>query len=144
MGVPLKRALCVPALVALALLASASRADAAGSFVPAGTFPLGERPSDIVSGRSGAGPTTDRVIALPDSSRVALLPGNGDGTFGLPQPSPAVTPRSVRAARLDRDRKLDLVTADGVGNSVSIFRGTGGGFTKTTIPLGSFVTDVAL
>jgi hypothetical protein len=144
MAVHLRGRSVLLALVAIAILAQGGQAQAAGSFAPAGTFPLGERPSDVVAGRFDAGPTTDLVIALPDSSRVALLPGNGDGTFGLPAPSPAITPRSLRAVRIVGGRRLDLVTADGVGNSVSVLRGTGGAFVRSTIPVGDFVSDAAV
>jgi hypothetical protein len=61
---------------------------------------------------------------------VALLLGNGDGTFGTPTYlSGSATAQSVAVGDFNGDHKLDLVTGnlDGSGNSVSVLLGNGNG-----------------
>jgi VCBS repeat protein len=62
------------------------------------------------------------------SSRISILPGNGDGTFGARRDvSSGVSPVSIAGANLNKDGRLDLATANEGSNSVSMFVGLAGG-----------------
>jgi hypothetical protein len=71
------------------------------------------------------------VLGSSFSPRLNLLRGNGDGTF---QAATTVNlgsgsqPQALRAADLDRDGDLDLVTANYGNSTVSVLTNVGGGF----------------
>ena len=68
--------------------------------------------------------------AYPTPADLALLRGNGDGTFSAPTPiSVGGFPWCVAAADFNQDGKLDLVTGNYASNDVSVLLGNGdGGF----------------
>jgi hypothetical protein len=62
------------------------------------------------------------------SSRISILPGNGDGTFGVRREvASGVGPLSIALADFNRDGRLDLATANQGSNSVSRFVGLANG-----------------
>jgi Bacterial Ig-like domain (group 3)/FG-GAP-like repeat len=68
---------------------------------------------------------------------VAILLGNGDGTFQSPREISALVPAlAIRIADLNRDGKPDLVVGESVGGEV--FFGTGDGTFKSNGGLGTF------
>ena len=63
-------------------------------------------------------------------NNITLMVGRGDGTL-LPNPTSfgtGLSPLSIATADLNNDGKLDLVSANHDGNSVSVLLGTGHGF----------------
>ncbi|HEY3051880.1 MAG TPA: VCBS repeat-containing protein, partial [Thermoanaerobaculia bacterium] len=59
-----------------------------------------------------------------DAGFVAVLPGNGDGTFGTVLLSPAGSQQlSLAAADLDGDGNLDLMVVDSDGDKVTTLLG---------------------
>ena len=70
----------------------------------------------------------DLAVAEIERNEVAILLGDGNGTFAETTPRPLVTqaPRAIRIADLDGDGIPDLVTANGTG-SISLLRGNGDG-----------------
>ena len=68
---------------------------------------------------------TDLVVADVGNANPAILPGNGDGTFGAPRPVAATTDVTFAlVADLDGDTKRDLVVgAEGI--TVAVYPGNG-------------------
>jgi hypothetical protein len=70
----------------------------------------------------------DLVVADPGGLRVALVPGQGDGTFGTPTYLAfGMQPIALAAADLNGDGFLDLVTANPASGSLSVFLSSGPG-----------------
>jgi hypothetical protein len=75
-------------------------------------------------------PAADLVIANSSSNTVSVLLGNGDGTFTEATGSPFATgkqPSAIVIADFDGDGNLDFAVANKGDNSISVFRGDGGG-----------------
>src|SRR5262249_40237529 len=72
----------------------------------------------------------DLVLNDPSFQRVAVLLGNGDGTFRAPIYSAVGLPESVAVADLDQDGNLDLVVQNG---AVSILSGNGDGTFRSPV-----------
>jgi hypothetical protein len=67
-------------------------------------------------------------MAMPNSERVSVLPGNGNGGFGARKDfATGNTPRSVTTADFNGDGRSDLITANSYGNTVSVLLGDGSG-----------------
>jgi hypothetical protein len=83
----------------------------------------------------------DLITALQGYDQVAVLLGNGNGTFGSPQFfDTAPHPNDVFVIDIDRDDRLDILVAgnnDGAGN-VTILQGTGTGQFFTNLIDSSF------
>ena len=76
----------------------------------------------------------DLVVANSTSNNVAVLLGNGDGTFREANGSPytvGTNPSSVVVADFNGDGNLDFAVANQGDNTISVFKGNGnGGFTE--------------
>ncbi|MEZ6164025.1 MAG: VCBS repeat-containing protein [Phycisphaerales bacterium] len=103
-------------------------------FGPRTDIPLGEnRPTDSASGDFDGDGDIDIAVCFQTSSpanlgRVAVLLNNGDGTFQSPVfYSVGEDPAAIRAADVNLDGDLDLITANTGTNDVSVLRGSTGG-----------------
>lgn len=84
--------------------------------IAAGDLNRDERP-DLVIGDYGTG-----------MSYAYILPGRGDGTFGpINKIGVGSSPHSLRLVDLNRDGKLDIVTANHGGDGASVLFGNGDG-----------------
>ena len=87
-------------------------------------------------------------VALPQGNgAVAILLGNGDGTFTLGQTfATGVAPYALATADFNNDGMLDLVVANSGDSTVSVFMGSGDGEFAPTALLPSFsgMTPMAL
>ena|GEM_PF-1788471 len=78
---------------------------------------------------------------------VAILAGNGDGSFALPvQVATGLGPRGITAGDIDGDGDIDLIAANFSGGSVSVLRndGAGGFAAPSNIATGFSPYDIAL
>lgn len=73
------------------------------------------------------------VAAVTTNGQLAILLGNGSGGVSRPVSQPTgMAPLRLELADLDRDGRLDVVTADSGSDQLTLFRGDGrGGATKT-------------
>lgn len=123
----------------LSLLAgiSLSTSIAMGQFAGFGArtdIPLGEsRPTDSASGDFDGDGDIDIAVCFQTASpanlgRVAVLLNNGDGTFQSPVfYGVGEDPAAIRAADINLDGDLDLITANVGTSDVSVLRGSSGG-----------------
>jgi tetratricopeptide (TPR) repeat protein len=88
----------------------------------------------ITSSSGLATPTADLVVANSTSNNVAVLLGNGDGTFQEAAGSPYAVgknPSAVVVADFNGDGNADFAVANKDDNTISVFKGDGkGGFTE--------------
>jgi len=110
--------------------------DGTGAFVTVANIAVGVNPRDVAVGDLDSDGDADLVVAnngySQDTSTVAVLLNNGDGTFAA-----AVRwltgwgPESVALGDLDGDNDLDVVTANSVTNDVTLLANDGnGGFSS--------------
>jgi hypothetical protein len=96
----------------------------------------GDGKLDVIAGSNGGG------------SSMAILLGNGDGTFQTPTnlASASSGPISPVLADLDGDGKLDIAVGNYLAGTVSIFLGNGDGTfqTPTTFTVGGFDVGIAV
>jgi len=89
-------------------------------------MPGGLAPGVVATGDFNRDGKLDLVMTNP--SGVSILPGNGDGTFGMPTSyATGNLPIFVAVGDLNGDGKLDLAVTDGLANTVSILLGNGDG-----------------
>jgi len=104
-----------------------------GSLIVAGDF-NGDGKLDLaVSNQDGASPN------------IAILPGNGDGTFGTPiiTPTGGGSLQWLAAADFNKDGHLDLITTDNTNGDVAIFLGNGDGTFKAPAVLTRKYANIA-
>jgi FG-GAP-like repeat len=73
----------------------------------------------------------DLVVADYEDDEIEAYPGNGDGTFGAPQSIQLPDdsgPNGIAVGEFVGDDRKDLAVTNYNGNSISILRGTSGGF----------------
>src|SRR5262249_18522350 len=86
-----------------------------GTFQAARNYAVGSQPVSVAIGNFNGKP--DIVTANQGASTVSLLPGNGDGTFGVAQTAASFfssyygAVQSVAVGDFNADGKLDLVVA---------------------------------
>ncbi|GIW41059.1 MAG: hypothetical protein KatS3mg076_1636 [Candidatus Binatia bacterium] len=105
------------------------------------TGPWAVRAIDVTGDRR-----VDLVAANTDGANVAVLPGNGDGTFGEPRNFlVGEGPIALEVVDLDIDGHPDIVTVDEDDFTLSILQGTGGGeFAGVgAVPVGEFPAAVS-
>ena len=77
----------------------------------------------------------DLAGQTPDGSQLALLLGNGDGTFQAPLTFPAGTnPEIGVLADVDGDKAPDLIVINASSNSISVLLNTGTDFSISALP----------
>lgn len=92
-------------------------------------------PQGVAVGDFDRNGTLDAAVALLRQDQVAILLGNGDGTFDPDfarvdvgtTASRDADPRAVVAADFDGDNDIDLAVANSAGDSVTILRNNGSG-----------------
>lgn len=102
-----------------------------GSFSKASSFQVGSLPQAVVIGDLNQDGNLDVATANLGfgANSVSVLMGNGNGTFRSAQTVKVAgtQPIALATADLNRDNKLDLITADTGSNTVSVLLGTGNG-----------------
>jgi uncharacterized protein (TIGR03437 family) len=84
-------------------------------------------------------------IALAGASRISVLPGHGDGTFGNPVPTAAAfQPTAMAAADFDGDGVMDLAVTDGTAGKIYFLRGAGDGTFRAPRVIATATNPVAL
>ena len=110
-----------------------------GTFQPHVDYPTGNRPNSVTVVDLNKDGKADLVMANYDntSHTISILLGSGDGSFPthveyVTGPTPK-GPYSATPGDFNGDGKLDLVTANGNGNTVSVFMGNGDGTFQTNV-----------
>lgn len=154
----------VMAIASTLLVVGAMPAFAAVSFDPQVTYSAGLRPASIGLGDFDGDNITDLAVTNSGSNDISIFPGNADGTFDAPIDSAVGggAPQSVAVGNFNAgtgagtDAFLDLATANGGDNTVSVLLGTGtgtfqapivfdsGGFSPVSISTGDFDSDTSL
>lgn len=121
--------------------------DGTGVFTPGAVMTVGNFPLGITSGDFDGDGRNDIAVSNASDSTISVLRNAGNGTFAA-----AVTlslanfsfPRGIIAEDVTGDGRLDLITANAVGNNVSVFIGNvSGGFgTRRDYAAGNGATDV--
>jgi hypothetical protein len=131
---------------------------AAGEFTPAPrpTPPLAERVHEMEAGDVNGDGKLDVVTADHDSYAVSVLLGDGAGSFAPAQGSPLRAreegkrphTHALALADVDRDGKLDVITANSEDNDISVLLGDGAGrlaiAPRSPFPCGASPYPVAL
>ncbi len=98
-----------------------------GTFIAGNQYTTASRPNAMILGcLNAADRFLDAATANEIGRSVSVLPGNGDGSFGLNAnyPAPAI-PVCLTAADLDADADLDLVVSSSNRDSLTVFLNDG-------------------
>ncbi len=107
-----------------------------GTFKAATTYLIasGFGPAEVHAvglGGTSSSITVDLIVGSFNVNQIAVLVGNGDGTFGTPAfytvGTSTNTPTSLTAGDFNHDGNLDVATANTFDNTVSILLGNGSG-----------------
>ena len=94
------------------------------SFFPEVFYPAGHDPYGIAAADFNADGNMDLAITVISSGDIAVLLGNGDGTFqGAVFYSTGINPTGIVAADFNGDGKIDLATADSNGRDIAVLLG---------------------
>jgi hypothetical protein len=120
-----------------------------GAFSMGGSYTVTESSLSIIAADFRRNGKTDLAVGESEGTGVAVLLGNGDGTFEKPVVYKASTPLAVASADVNGDGIPDLVAASPVGvNTGSAFvllgKGDGTFEAATSYPAGEFPEGVAL
>ncbi|MGO4884880.1 MAG: FG-GAP repeat domain-containing protein [Bryobacteraceae bacterium] len=120
---------CVRLAWAMAVLTWAATAATPGvSFNAQRVYPAGPKPDSVAIGDFNNDGKPDLAVALNDSGEVAVLLGNGDGTFQPPVTfAVGSSPDAVAVGDFNLDGEPDLAVANASSNTVSILLGKGDG-----------------
>ncbi len=116
-----------------------------GGFGPPGLLTLSSNVDAVAVGDFDGDSKPDLAVLLASEDEVAVLKGNGDGTFGQPLRSAAdsipagpigVSCRGFASADFDLDGRLDLavLTSDGSASRLVLLRGLGNGEFNAGMP----------
>ncbi|XXF80027.1 VCBS repeat-containing protein [Myxococcaceae bacterium GXIMD 01537] len=109
-----------------------------GTFGAASTFAVGSNPKFVEIADFNGDGNADLAVGGGTGSThyVSILLGNGDGTFQsrANYNVNSTDPSDLAVADYNGDGKLDLATANFVGNSVSILLGNGDGTFQSAVP----------
>jgi hypothetical protein len=98
------------------------------SFATAAYFPTGTNPSDLVAVDLTGNGITDVVTSDYSSASIAVLRGNGNGTFQPPVfYGVGINPEALASGDFTGSGVPDIVTTNSVSNSVSVLIGNGDG-----------------
>lgn len=111
-----------------------------GTFRPTVQYPTGGTSQDLAAGDFNSDGRLDLVVSINEPNiSLALLTGNGDGTFNAPVHFPNTSgfdSPAIVATDLDNDTRLDVVLAHAftcrtapclVGRTITVFLGVGDG-----------------
>lgn len=114
--------------------ASSNSASSANPFVEAGfasptKLPTGFLPTAVVQGDFNGDGTMDLAVSNGGDNTIYVYPGNGDGTFAIPEVlyTAGQSPVWLAAAQLRASGHVDLIAVDGDSNQVEVFFGNGDG-----------------
>lgn len=111
-------------LMSVGVFLAAGPAEAAGLFVRAQDFPVGQQPEAVATADFNEDGEKDLAVTNlneEDTLTVSVLLGNGDGTFNSAQIyAVGTSPQFVIASDLDGDARPDVVAANATSNDVSI------------------------
>src|SRR5205814_942946 len=109
----------------------------------AGPIPFGQPPVGLVVARVGDGPLPSLAVADAGAADVAVLAGNGDGTFRGEAPNAlGLLPLSIAAGPLTSDGNTDLAVGNIQAGTVTILMNDRQGTFRplTPIPIGAVPT----
>ena len=101
-----------------------------GAFAAPVNYAVGSRPMEAVAGDFDRDGKIDLAVADQGSNNVAILRGNGDGTFGTPTFFPCgsdVQPSALVAGDFNLDGNLDLAVANAFSPHLAVLMGRGDG-----------------
>jgi hypothetical protein len=122
----------------------------AGPLYPGPVFPVSGDPVSVTMADLNGDQIADLITANRASNDVAVLSGNGNGTFQSPQRfAVGTSPTSVAVGDLNGDGIADIVVANGgTSQDVSVLRGNGNGTFQTqqrfTVGTGASPRSVAV
>src|SRR5207244_11854319 len=98
-------------------------------FAPVVFYGPGGKPDGVAVCYFNGDNNTDLAVTNYSGSNVAILLGNGDGTFGAANTFAIGTsnPRGIVTADFNGDGKLDLAMADETNPDLSVLMGNGDG-----------------
>jgi hypothetical protein len=117
--------------------------------VPYATGNLGDHPIAVSAVDFNGDGKLDLAVTNLNAKTVAILLGNGDGTFpsrvSYPTTNGMIGPSAMTSGDLNGDGKVDLVISDQEDNSVSILLGNGDGTFQRPLEFttGNFAAGVA-
>jgi hypothetical protein len=98
-----------------------------GQFEFRSSIPAGVAPYRMAFGDFNRDGNEDAAVTLYGSNSVAVLLGNGDGTFKAPKEYSVAAPEFISVADLRQNGILDLIVSSLPNDSVSVLLGNGDG-----------------